>query len=228
MNTEPKVASLMIRMANHAAPLVRQEAATWLTSTWAIGVRGTLERAMTMVKRDPDAAVRAYACGRLGRRVDERALPTLRKLVGAKMAAKDPELYRQCMQGLSEMFLQWPHAEHSSKKGFDLFVDALASRPCTEHAPPWGVISGLRWAAKDGYVEHAPWFPEHRQRLTTALGQVVTCKGANWMARTNAVEVLTELGATPAFLSTLLKTVRARPDAPGAPHVIAALEKVAR
>ncbi len=230
MKKYPEVAKFVMGLATNESPMVRIQVATYLTSTWSDGVDGTLELAMKMVATDPDAKVRGYACSSLGRKVDERVLPTLKKFTSDKAAVKDPALHGRCLQGLASMFMQWPFSDKTSKKAFDLFTDRIATKKCSKKVPSWMAISGLSFMADPKYSAKyntkTPWFAKKKKKLIKALGKVVGCTEGAWLARSNAIKLMKNLGVEKAKFQKLHKALLPLKDKGDNSSVLRDLEKL--
>ncbi len=218
----PAVIELVMSNADHENPKVRKEVVSALTSSWAKGTEGTLEKAMMMVEKDADEDVRRYGCSRLGARGDERALPLLEKLTTD--AEKDPRLYADCMRGLIGMWSSPIVHDEPSKKAYELTIKRLKATPRTEKMPAWASLSSMMWAKNEKFQAKADWFK--KDELVDVLADIVKDRQAYWMARTSAVDTMKELGAEKAKLEAL-KTAYA--DAAGKPgqdkHVLDKIEK---
>lgn len=194
------VRQLMLANANHENPKVRMEVVGALTSSWAAGTEGTLEKAMEIVEKDAAADVRQYACRRLGDRADERALPLLLKLT---KDTKDAKLYSNCVRGLIAMWSAPVPHKNPSQKAYQATIDIFKRTPRSKDHPPWTSISAVEWAAKDRFQKAAPWFK--KDELIGVLIEVAKDRNTNWLARTGAVDALKRLGATPAQFEALKK-----------------------
>ena len=216
-----EVRQLMLEKANHPDEKVRMEVVGSLTSTWAQGTEGTLEKAMEMVEKDASPEVRQYACRRLGERADERALPLLKKLTEK---SDDEKLYSACVRGVIAMWSSPVPHKAPSEAAFKHTIALFKKTPRSKSHPPWTSISAVEWAAKKRFQDAAPWYKN--DELVGVLMDVVKDRDANWLARTGGVDALKRLGATPAQFDDLAK---AYADAAGKPstdkHVLDKIEK---
>ncbi len=190
------VRELMLANAGHADPKVRMEVVSALTSTWAKGTTDTLEKAMELVEKDPEADVRNYACRRLGERADERVLPLLTKLT--KTPGEDGKRYSACFRGIISMWSSPVAHAKPSEQAYRLTLALLKKTPRSNVHPPWTAIPAMEWAKQARFQENAPWFK--KQALIDVLGSVVGDKDANWLARSSGVDAMTKLGAQKADL----------------------------
>lgn len=217
------VRTLMLDKANHPDQKVRMEVVGSLTSSWARGTEGTLEKAMEMVEKDAAPEVRQYACRRLGERADARALPLLKKLTAT---ATDEKLYSACVRGVIAMWSSPVPHKAPSEDAFKHTLALFKKTPRSKSHPPWTSISAVEWAAKKRFQDAAPWYKN--AELVAVLMDVVKDRNANWLARTGGVDALKRLGATPAQFSALAKSYA---DAAGKPstdkHVLDKIIKVA-
>ncbi|MCA9547245.1 MAG: HEAT repeat domain-containing protein [Myxococcales bacterium] len=216
------VRELMLANAEHADPKVRMEVVSALTSTWAKGTTGTLEKAMEMVEKDADGDVQNYACRRLGERADERVLPLLLKLT--KEPGEDGKRYSACFRGLISMWSSPVAHKTPSEKAYKATLALLKKTPRSNVHPPWTAIPAMEWAKQERFQENAPWFkaPE----LVAVLGAVVTDKDANWLARSSGVDAMVKLGATKADFEKAAKAYADAKDKPGTDkRILEKLEK---
>jgi len=195
----PAIKDLLLATADHKDEGVRKEVVIWLTSSWASGTAGTLEKAIAMIGSDPSLNVKKLACSSLGSRADERALPVLE---AHTKDAKDP-LYDSCFRGVVEMWAAPVPHKKPSQKAFALTLKLLKAKPRTEKNPPWNGLSSLQWAEKPDFLAAAPWYK--KGDLLAALEDVVADRAANWMARTGSVDMLVKLGCPKAKLEALAK-----------------------
>lgn len=194
-----KVQALMLANAGHADEGVRREVLTSITSSWARGTEGTLEKAMEMAQNDPSASVRKYACRRLGARANDKVLPLLTKLTADSKA--DPKMYAACMQGLIAMWSSPVVHEVPSEKAYALTLKRLKATPRTKDQPPWAAMSNMSWAKRPKFQQRAKWFK--MDVLLSTLSAIVLDRNTNWMARTGAIDTMKKLGAAPALFIKL-------------------------
>ena len=204
------VRKLMLLKADHPDKKVRMEVVGSLTSSWARGTKGTLEKAMSMVEKDAAPEVRQYACRRLGERADERALPLLKTLTAK---SDDEKLYSACVRGVIAMWSSPVPHKAPSEAAFKHTLTLFKKTPRSKAHPPWTSISAVEWAAKKRFQEAAPWYKN--DELVAVLMDVVKDRKANWLARTGAVDALKRLGATPVQFGELAKSYA---DAAGKPR----------
>lgn len=207
----PAVAKLMLGNAANADAKVRMEVVSVLTSTWARGSEGTLEKAMEMVEKDADPEVRTFACRRLGERADEMVLPLLQKLT--QDPAADPKLYSACFRGLVAMWSSPLAHTAPSQKAYALTLKLMAKKPRSNEHPPWTAIPAMEWAKNEKFQAAAPWFKP--AELVAAIADVVSDPQANWLARTSGVDAMSKLGGTKADFEKLLAVYAPNKDKPG-------------
>ncbi len=202
--SHPKIGALMIKLSTHPSPLVRTEAVDALLTNFAKGVDGSFAAALKAIESDPSQNVRERGCRKLGRRVDDEALPLLTQFTDPKFAAKQPKLYTACWEGLARMAASHPFFDATSAKAFDLIIKRLAP-PCSVDTPPWKVMSVLGHLSDKRLLALAPWLKDKLPSARKALEKVVLCREANWIARNGAADSLSRIGASKAEL-TALKT----------------------
>lgn len=200
-----EVAALMLKKSTHADAQIRMEAVSALSSGWAKGTEGTLERVLQMAQEEPDAELRRYACRRLGERGDERVLPLLEALTAE--VGEDPQLYAACFRGLVSLWSNPIAHEKPSQRAYELTLERLAQRPRSEQQPPWGALPAMVWVKSEKFQAAAPWF--RVESLIEAIADVVADLDAGWLARSSGVDTLIRLEAPPAVYEPL-KTLYAQ------------------
>ncbi len=188
----PPIQDLLMKLSRHDNKRVRMEALGWMGSSFANDTKGTLERLIEAVDKDPSMKVRVYACQRLGGRADDRAMKTFHKYLD------DPErkdtLYSGCFRGLITMWSSPVSLKKPSRKAYELTIKLLNRKPRSDKQPPWAAISYIDWAKKPEFQQRAKWF--RQKTLIKALMNVAKDRNANWMARTASVRSMKQMGAT--------------------------------
>jgi hypothetical protein len=182
----PKVGELLLKMADHESEVVRMEAISWLTTSFAKGLAGSADKVIEKVQKDPSPKVQAYACEYAGRLGDERLVPIYKKLT--QKPGDDPAVYNACMRGLIDLWNSFmPTDTPPSQKAYKLSLARLRDKPRSKDRPPWMVMSSF------GRVPKGPpaWYKA--KEVAKALGDVVLDGQANWMARAGAARALGEL-----------------------------------
>lgn len=214
------VRQLILANANHPDQKVRMEVVGALTSTWAKGTEGTLEKAMEMVEKDAAMEVRQYACRRLGERANAKALPLLKKLTAKP---SDSKLYSACVRGVIAMWSAPVPHKAPSQDAYKHTIALFKQTPRSKNNPPWTAISAVEWAAKKKFQEAAPWFK--LGELQGVLIEIVKDRDTNWLARTGAVDALKRLGASPAQFEGLKKAYAKAEKAGTDKHVLDKIQK---
>jgi len=205
----PKVGEMLLAAADHADTDVRLQAVYALSSSWNRDLTKGAEKLAAMADKDADGKVRQAACkygGKLGNKV---MLPVIKKLTAKPDA--DLDLYSACMQGLGEMFHQYPFYETTDKNAYDLFLQRLSARPRGKGKPPWLALGLFQYTNSEtndklkAWKAKATWFKPAAVRKV--LGSIVTDKDADYLARTSSVDSLVGLSASKAELEGLKKKV---------------------
>ena len=198
---DPEIASRLIELSKHEDEHVREAVIVGLTSLWASGSQGTLERALEMVREDPSMTVRKTGCANLGSRADDRALPLLEEYTAWPPVEK--ELYNDCFRGLVSMWSAPVPHKRPSQKAYELTMARLQETPRSEERPAWMAFSNLAWANKKGLLERAPYIKV--EELRKLLEEIISDRQANWLGRNSAITALLQLGATREDLETIKK-----------------------
>lgn len=205
------VKQLLLSSADHPSERVRMEALGWFLTSFGEGVPGTFEKVLEKMAKDPSNKVRAHLCSRLYGSSDERAIPIFEKYLNDK--ATPEEVLRGCWDGTIAAWTGHARPEKPNQKAFELTVKMLEATPRTKERPPWSGMSTLRSAKTElkpddtfgqaWLTKVKPWYK--KERLLKALEAVSVDTSANWMARTNAIETMKELGAPKAALERVQK-----------------------
>jgi hypothetical protein len=207
------VKQLLLTSADHPSEQVRSAALSpFLAPDWE-GVPGTFERVMDKLDNDPAIAVRSSLCSRLYGSSDARAIPLFEKYLTNKATPED--LFKACWEGVIAAWTGRPQPGHPNQRAYELTMKILEATPRTKDRPPWGGMSGLKWAQtefkssflsegmKDWLADVKGWYKP--KRLHKALEAVAGDTHAYWMARTAAAEALKETGGPPEAFERLHK-----------------------
>ncbi len=198
----PAIQDLLMGLSKHDNERVRMEALGWMGSSFANETKGTLERLIEAVDKDPSMKVRVYACQRLGGRGDDRAMKTFHKYLDDPK--RSDTLYNGCFRGLIRMWSSPVPLKNPSHKAYKLTIKLLNRKPRSDKSPPWAVISYVDWAKKPEFQQRAKWYK--KETLIKALMGIAKDKNANWMARTASVRSMKKLGAAKDKFKALQKT----------------------
>ncbi len=206
VSRNPEVKDLLMKTVDHEHEKVRIESISWLTTSFANGTEGTLEKVLDKIEKDPSDKVRQYACERVGGREDERALPLLDKLTSDKNP--DDKMAAACMRGLIKMWAGFPKPKEPSEKAYQLTLKRLSAKPRSKERPSWTIMSDFRSIVTESPNSfHTEWEGKakwvDKKALLKVLADVVADRQANWMARTGAVDTMVKLGADKAALEKL-------------------------
>lgn len=220
---DAEIAEQLTKLADAPEGDVRREAMSWFLTRYAEKGRPGFEKVLAHVESDPDSSVRSFLCSRLYGSEDERALPVFEKVL------KDPkssaELVAGCWSGLLKAWTGFPLPEKPQKRAWELTLDVLKAKPRSADKPPRSGIHTLSAARSDfperdtrgrAWLEKVkPWFD--KEKLVSALEDVVTDDAAHWQARTSAASVMMQLGAGKARFEAILKKLpQPKPPAPPA------------
>lgn len=193
----PEIGTLLLEMADHEIPSVRKKAVVWLGSSWNNGLPGSIEKLSEKIESDPDMEVREFACKYSGTRADDQLVALYDK--HTKDPGKEPTLYRACMEGLLNAWLNYPLLKTYNRKAYELTLVRLAQKPRSKDAPPWVLLDRFAELAKESsksvveWKAQATWFKP--KALLAALESVVVDPDAYSMARTGALKSMVALGA---------------------------------
>lgn len=192
----PEVAKLMVEMSRHEDERVRKAVITAMTSAWAIGGEGTMERALEMIESDTSMEVRKVGCANLGARADDAALELLFKYT--EYPSPVPGLYSDCMRGLVGMWLSAVPHKRPSQRAYERTIAIYSKKPRSKDEPAWGAISGLQWANNAKFRERATWFDA--EGFDKLLVDLISDRGFTWLGRNSALSIYGRQGATAADL----------------------------
>ena len=228
VDTNPGAAKLLLHLASHDSPLVRERAAKALVSRQAKAVDGSIEKVIDIVLKDADTNVRTATCRDIGLRVDDRVLPALATLIADETAAKKPRLYSACWLGLAQMIVGRPHFDKSSEKALELFTKTLAETRCSKEVPPWQVLNDIASITAPKLKPIAPWIEKRLPALHDALAHVASCRDANKLARSAALSALGKTGAPAAVMNGLKKALKSAKGDEAAAGLLQRIESVKR
>lgn len=202
---DPDVGKTLLKMADHASPIVRKKALSWLSTSFSKDVPGRVEKLLEKMEKDPDAKTQAYACKIAGKTGDDKLIPAYEKLTADE---KNPDLYGECMEGLLTTWNSYPFFDTSSEKGYKLFVKRLLDAPRSEKRPPWTIMSSIGYLGGDSdalkkWRATATWYKQ--DELVKAIGEVIKDEKANWLGRTGGVKALVGLKVDKKVLEALDK-----------------------
>ncbi len=220
MGRNPKVAELVLKMADHEAEAVRIEAIGWMASSWGAKVAGAADKVIDKVQKDPSVKVQRVACENAGKLGDKRMLPIFKKLT--QKPDENPDLYSSCMRGLMDMWNPFLSSEApASPEAYKLTMNRLRDKPRSKNRPPWIIMSSFGRTPKG----ETPWYKQ--AEVVKALADVALDGNAHWMARTAACRALGELKAEKE-LGTIKEKLAAKTDFDDKNVVKAAEEAVAK
>jgi hypothetical protein len=188
---DPKIAQLVLQLADHPEEAVRQETVVWLGSDAFAQVQGALDKVIEKIENDPAPKVRQAACRNAGKSGDERLIPIYRRLT--RRPRKAPGLYAACMQGLMALWNPLLAREAPpSARAFALTLSRMNEKPRSRARPPWQIMRDF------GRVPPGKprWYRTSEQAMRRLLLEVALDDQARWLARTGAVWSLGKLGAT--------------------------------
>lgn len=200
MGKHESMSKFVLEHSRHDDVGVRREALLALVSPWAMGTEGTLERAMEMIRTDPEMEIRKLGCAGIGARADDRALPLLEEYTA--WPAKEKELYDECYRGLVEMWAARVVHKRPSEAAYKLTLERLEQKPRTQQHPSWKIVSSLGIGGREQFLERAPWYEP--KRMNALLSDLIGDENFNWLGRRSAIDALVLAGASSAQLKEVL------------------------
>ncbi len=204
-----EVKTLLLKMADHDAEGVRQEAMSWFLTSFGKDVDGTFEKVLEKMDKDPSLEVRKYLCSRLYGSGDPRALPVFKKYLTGTDTPK--ELTEGCFAGVINAWTGFPKPKEPSREAYEITLAFLKRTPRSDVIPPWQNMSNMRAAhsefedkdsfGKEWHDKVKGWYK--KPALLAALEQVVHDSNANWMARTGALSTMNDLKVGKAKLDSI-------------------------
>ncbi len=198
---DPRVAEHLLTLSKKPDEALRESVLIGLTSLWAVGSKGTLERALEMVEKDPSMKVRKAGCANLGARADDRVMPLLERYTAWPPPEED--LYGDCLRGLLGMWSAPVPHKRPSQKAYELSIERFSAKPRTEKHPSWMAIAGFSWASKPKLLERAPWIDVEKVR--GLLVELIEDHNVNWLGRNAAITALVQVGTTSKELAAVKK-----------------------
>jgi hypothetical protein len=201
IGADSRVTALILAASRHELAALRMQAANWLTTRFAEGVEGGLQRVIELIEQDPAPEVRAYTCGMSYRRSEPILIAVYRRQTENPDA--NPQIYESCMDALIHTWVGFPNPEKPSKEGYELTLERLRRTPRTETVPPSWPLRGIRAGKDKDWRAAAPFV--NLKELRDLLAEIVVDRDAGWMTRTAAVEALADLDVEAADLAKLLR-----------------------
>ena len=200
MGKHPALAQFVLEQSRHADKEVRREALLALVSPWAMGTADTLERAMEMIRTDPEMELRKLGCAGIGARADDRAIPMLEEYTA--WPAKEKELYDECFRGLVEMWAARVVHKVPSQAAYELTLKRLEEKPRSQKHPSWKSIASLGIGGREQFIERAPWYDA--KRVNALLVDIIADTDYHWLGRRSAIDAYALAGASSAQMQALL------------------------
>lgn len=200
MGKQPALAAFVLEQSKHQNKDVRREALLALVSPWAMGTPDTLERAMEMIRTDPEMEIRKLGCAGIGARADDNAIPLLEEYT--VWPAKEKELYDDCFRGLVEMWAARVVHKRPSQAAYELTLKRLEEKPRSQEHPSWKSIASLGIGGREQFIERAPWYDA--KRVNAVLVDMIADTDFHWLGRRSAIDAYALAGASSAQMQALL------------------------
>ncbi|MBO4928321.1 MAG: HEAT repeat domain-containing protein [Clostridiales bacterium] len=192
MKNDPKVAEFIFKMSEYPSPRIRCRAAMAIGNSWSIGVDGTVERIIEMMK-DEDQDVRAAAVLYAGKLHDDAVVAPIVEVLNNEADAK---IHGDAIRGLSYMWLDYPTHEHTSEAAYRATLDYYSKTPRNGDVPVWNGISGFnvvseKQLAESNWYANATYF--NADEFTGVMSDLIADPDMNWLAKGPAMKAVIAL-----------------------------------
>jgi len=189
MKNDPKVAEFIFKMSEHPSPKIRSRAAMAIGNSWSIGVEGTVERIIEMMK-DEDQDVRAHAAMYAGKLHDDAVVEPIVEILNNEADAK---IHGDAIRGLSYMWLDYPTHEHTSEAAYRATLDYYSKTPRNGDVPVWNGISGFnviseKQIVENNWYENATYF--NADEFTAVMADLIADPDMNWLGKGPAMKAV--------------------------------------
>ncbi len=187
MTARPEIADFIFRMADHENPEIRGQAALAIGNYWSIGVEGTVEKIIEMM-RDEDQSVRKTAAYCAGNLDDEAVIPVLVEILN------NPDEYKihgDAIRGLANMWWNFPMHQYAHEAAYRATLDYYAKKPRTSDIPAWSGVSCFHQVNErkiEDWKKMADWFDP--EEFYEVMADFILDPDASSLAKTTAMEAI--------------------------------------
>lgn len=187
MSKRKEIADFIFRMADHENPLIRRRTTTYIGSSRAAEVDGTIEKLIAMMS-DEDQRVREAACEAAG---DQHNEVVIEPLVAILNNPEEAEIHGAAIDGLSTLWLDYPYHEHASEAAYRATLDYYSVKPRTDKIPAWSGIPEFNminqnkfseWPGKDTWFDADEFFG--------VMADVIADPDMNWLGKEPAMKAI--------------------------------------
>ena len=187
MSKRKEIADFIFRMADHENPLIRRRTTTYIGSSRAAEVDGTIEKLIAMMS-DEDQSVREAACEAAG---DQHNEAVIEPLVAILNNPEEAEIHGAAIDGLSTLWLDYPYHKHASEAAYRATLDYYSVKPRTDKIPAWSGIPEFNminqnkfseWPGKDTWFDADEFFG--------VMADVIADPDMNWLGKEPAMKAI--------------------------------------
>ena len=184
----PEMAQFFLKMATNENDYVRFYDVYALTGLWGQETDGVFETVLSLMQ-DEDEAVAKIACERSGYLYNEAFVDPLVEILNDDSKAV---LHGSCIQGLTQMWLDYPSHKHTSEAAYNATMAYLQRTPRSEEIPEWTAVSALcNIAQGDAFAqwkENASYYDE--KELVSTMISLLEDTNANWLTRQQTIKAI--------------------------------------
>lgn len=183
-----EVASFLLKMAENENSKIRAQAAYAIGNSWSKGVDGAVD-AIIKLMNDTDTDVRKAACSSAGELGDEAVIDPLVVILNNDA---DADIHSSCVDGLVDLWYDFPFFEQKSEKAYNATMDYLKKTPRTEQVPNWMAVGSFKTTSTQDsfkkWKEEATYF--NTDEVYNVMVDILKDGNANWLGRTAAIDVI--------------------------------------
>ena len=183
-----EVADFLFKMAEHENAKLRVQAAYAIGNSWSAGIEGAVDTIIKLMN-DTDTEVRKAACSSSGNLGDEAVIDPL---VAILKNPEDAEIHSSCIDGLVDLWYDYPFFKKKSEKAYNATMDYLKTTPRTEAIPNWMAVGSFKTTSTQDSFEkwkaEATYF--NSDEVYNVMVDIIKDGNANWLGRTSAIDVI--------------------------------------
>ena len=188
LKSDEAIAEFFKKISESDNALIRKAAVQGFANSWSKDVEGATDIVIKMMN-DTDKDVRKAACSGAGNLGDEAVIEPLVKILNNP---DDYEIHGSCIDGLVDLWYDFPFFEKTSEKAYKATMDYLKKTPRTENVPYWTTVGSFKTTStQDSFTkwkEKATYFKE--DEIYNVMVDIIKDENANWLGRSSAIDVI--------------------------------------
>ena len=188
LKSDEAIAEFFKKISESDNALIRKAAVQGFANSWSKDVEGATDIVIKMMN-DTDKEVRKAACSGAGNLGDESVIEPLVKILNNP---DDYEIHGSCIEGLVDLWYDFPFFEKTSEKAYKATMDYLKKTPRTENVPYWTTVGSFKTTStQDSFTkwkEKATYFKE--DEIYNVMVDIIKDENANWLGRSSAIDVI--------------------------------------